>query len=76
MRTGDGHPNFPCHDLLRHAGDPNPRMRRLALDDPESTAAPVERFSRDGHEEVRHRAAADRSRAAIRGRVAQGRSES
>ncbi len=29
-----GHPNFPRHDLLRHADDPNPRMRQLALDDP------------------------------------------
>ncbi|MFH9725397.1 PE-PGRS family protein [Streptomyces sp. NPDC017254] len=54
-----GHPNFPRRDLVRHAGDPDPRMRRLALDDPESTPALVERFSRDGHEEVRHRAAID-----------------
>ncbi|MEV4940437.1 PE-PGRS family protein [Streptomyces zaomyceticus] len=52
-----GHPNFPRHDLLRHADDPDPRMRRLALDDPESTPDLVERFSRDRHEEVRHRAA-------------------
>ncbi|WP_328485256.1 HEAT repeat domain-containing protein [Streptomyces zaomyceticus] len=54
-----GHPNFPRHDLVRHADDPDPRMRRLALDDPESTPELVERFSRDGHEEVRHRAAVD-----------------
>ncbi|MEV7242946.1 PE-PGRS family protein [Streptomyces sp. NPDC093248] len=55
-----GHPNFPRRDLLRHAEDPNPRMRRLALDDPESTDELVERFSRDGDEEVRYRAATDR----------------
>jgi hypothetical protein len=54
-----GHPNFPRHDLLRHADDPNPRMRQLALDDPESTPELVERFSRDPDEEVRYRAAKD-----------------
>lgn len=54
-----GHPNFPRRDLLRYADDPNPRMRRLALDDPDSTAELVERFSRDAHEEVRGRAAGD-----------------
>ncbi|WP_343240102.1 hypothetical protein [Streptomyces sp. SID12488] len=54
-----GHPNFPRRDLLRYADDPNPRMRQLALDDPESTAELVERFSRDSSEEVRLRAAAD-----------------
>ncbi|MET7347348.1 PE-PGRS family protein [Streptomyces mirabilis] len=54
-----GHPNFPRHDLLRHADDPNPRMRQLALDDPESTPELVERFSRDPDDEVRHRAAKD-----------------
>ncbi|NMO34650.1 PE-PGRS family protein [Streptomyces sp. GMY01] len=54
-----GHPNFPRRGLLRHAADPNPRMRRLALDDPESTADLVERFSRDADGEVRRRAAAD-----------------
>ena len=53
------HPNFPRRDLLRHADDPNPRMRQLALDDPESTAELVERFSRDSDEEVRHRATTD-----------------
>ncbi|WP_330461256.1 PE-PGRS family protein [Streptomyces sp. NBC_00820] len=53
------HPNFPRHDLLRHAGDPNARMRQLALDDPESTEELVERFSRDGDAEVRYRAASD-----------------
>ncbi|MFE7326408.1 hypothetical protein ACFU8W_15735 [Streptomyces sp. NPDC057565] len=40
-------------ELLQRAG------RQLALDDPESTADLVERFSRDTHEEVRHRAATD-----------------
>ncbi|MFB7830824.1 PE-PGRS family protein [Streptomyces sp. NPDC056056] len=53
------HPNFPRRGLLRHADDPNPRMRQLALDDPESTVDLVERFSRDSDEEVRLRAAAD-----------------
>ncbi|MFC8359787.1 PE-PGRS family protein [Streptomyces griseorubiginosus] len=54
-----GHPNFPREDLLRYADDPSPRMRRLALDDPRSTADLVEKFSRDPSEEVRHRAALD-----------------
>ncbi|MCX5231518.1 PE-PGRS family protein [Streptomyces sp. NBC_00233] len=54
-----GHPNFPRRDLVRHADDPNPRMRQLALDDPESTVELVERLSRDGNEEVRLRAATD-----------------
>ncbi|PAZ17111.1 PE-PGRS family protein [Streptomyces sp. SA15] len=54
-----GHPNFPRSGLLRHADDPNPRMRRLALDDPESTPELVERLSRDVSEEVRCDAAAD-----------------
>ncbi|MEU5951020.1 PE-PGRS family protein [Streptomyces sp. NPDC047525] len=54
-----GHPNFPRSDLLRHADDTNPRMRQLALDDPQSTPDLVERFSRDPSEEVRYRAATD-----------------
>ncbi|MBO7937467.1 PE-PGRS family protein [Streptomyces sp. S9] len=54
-----GHRNFPRHDLLRYADDPSPRMRRLALDDPDSTAELVERFGRDPAEEVRRRAASD-----------------
>ncbi|MFD9338329.1 PE-PGRS family protein [Streptomyces sp. NPDC060028] len=54
-----GHQNFPRHDLLQYADDPNPRLRQLALDDPESTAELVERFGRDASEEVRRRAAAD-----------------
>lgn len=54
-----GHPNFPRSGLLRYTDDENPRMRRLALDDPESTPELVERFSRDTSEEVRCRAATD-----------------
>ncbi|MFJ7073562.1 PE-PGRS family protein [Streptomyces sp. NPDC098781] len=54
-----GHPNFPRQGLLRYADDPNPRMRRLALDDPLSTPELVERLSRDPSDEVRHRAATD-----------------
>ncbi|WP_225877455.1 PE-PGRS family protein [Streptomyces resistomycificus] len=54
-----GHPNFPRSDLLRYADDPNPRMRRLVLDDPESTPDHVERQSRDSSAEVRYRAATD-----------------
>ncbi|MFF4161530.1 PE-PGRS family protein [Streptomyces sp. NPDC001678] len=53
------HSNFPRHGLLRYADDPDPRMRRLALDDPASSAELVERFSRDGNEEVRLRATED-----------------
>ncbi|EFL22647.1 PE-PGRS family protein [Streptomyces himastatinicus ATCC 53653] len=53
------HPNFPRQGLLRYADDPNPRMRQLALDDPESPTELVERFSRDAHAEVRRRAAKD-----------------
>jgi hypothetical protein len=53
------HPNFPRTDLLRYADDPNPRMRRLAPDDPESTAELVERLARDPSAEVRCRAARD-----------------
>ncbi|MCX5316668.1 hypothetical protein [Streptomyces sp. NBC_00154] len=52
------HPNFPRHDLLRFAQDPEPRIRLLALDDHASDAALVERFSRDPDAQVR-RAAAD-----------------
>lgn len=54
-----GHPNFPRSGLLRYADDPNPRMRQLALDDPESTPELVERFGRDLAAEVRLRAATD-----------------
>ncbi|MFF9014141.1 PE-PGRS family protein [Streptomyces sp. NPDC014870] len=53
------HPNFPRAGLLRYATDPNPRLRRLALDDPESTPELVEAFSRDEAEEVRRDAAED-----------------
>ncbi|MFE9426898.1 hypothetical protein ACFYNO_28485 [Kitasatospora sp. NPDC006697] len=54
-----GHPNFPRDGLLRFAEDPRPRMRELALDDPESTPELVERFARDPAVEVRLRAAGD-----------------
>ncbi|AZM92755.1 hypothetical protein [Streptomyces sp. W1SF4] len=54
-----GHPNFPRTGLLRHADDPVGRMRRLALDDPESTPADVARLARDPEAEVRRRAAED-----------------
>ncbi|MGW6057394.1 PE-PGRS family protein [Streptomyces sp. NPDC055189] len=54
-----GHPNFPRSDLLRYADDANPRMRRLAMDDPESKPELVERLSRDPSEEVRYRAVTD-----------------
>ncbi|MEU9377848.1 PE-PGRS family protein [Streptomyces sp. NPDC048255] len=54
-----GHPNFPRRDLLRYAEDPHPRLRQLALDDPDSTPGLVERFSSDEDPEVRLRAATD-----------------
>ncbi|PNE40458.1 PE-PGRS family protein [Streptomyces noursei] len=53
------HPNFPRHGLLRYATDPKPRLRQLALDDPESTAALAERLRYDPDPEVRLRAATD-----------------
>lgn len=53
------HPNFPQAGLLRHIADPSGRMRRLALDDPESTPAHVARLARDPEAEVRRRAAED-----------------
>ncbi|MEU6146248.1 hypothetical protein ABZ848_38625 [Streptomyces sp. NPDC047081] len=53
------HPNFPRAGLLRHAADPSGRMRRLALEDPESTPADVARLARDPEAEVRRRAAQD-----------------
>ncbi|MEU6164776.1 hypothetical protein [Streptomyces tanashiensis] len=53
------HPNFPRTGLLRYAGDPAGRMRRLVLDDPESTPADVARLARDPEAEVRRRAAED-----------------
>lgn len=53
------HPNFPRTGLLRYAADPSGRMRRLALDDPESTPADVARLARDPEAEVRRRAAQD-----------------
>ncbi|WOX11746.1 hypothetical protein [Streptomyces sp. N50] len=53
------HPNFPRTGLLRYADDPAGRMRRLVLDDPESTPADVARLARDPEPEVRRRAAED-----------------
>lgn len=53
------HPNFPRTGLLRYADDPGGRMRRLALDDPESTPADVAHLARDPEAEVRRRAAED-----------------
>lgn len=53
------HPNFPRTGLLRYAGDPAGRMRRLVLDDPESTPTDVARLARDPEAEVRRRAAED-----------------
>lgn len=53
------HPNFPRAGLLRYADDPSGRMRRLVLDDPESTPADVARLTRDPEAEVRCRAAED-----------------
>ncbi|NXY94165.1 hypothetical protein HYE82_07155 [Streptomyces sp. BR123] len=53
------HPDFPRAGLLRFATDLNPRLRRLALDDPQSTPELVEEFSRDAAEEVRQDVAQD-----------------
>jgi hypothetical protein len=54
------HPDFPRRGTLRHADDPHPRMRQLALDDPDSTAELVERLSHDPDPEVRLAALRDR----------------
>ncbi|WP_424709760.1 PE-PGRS family protein [Kitasatospora acidiphila] len=53
------HPNFPREHTLSHAEHPNPAMRQLALDDPESTPELVEWFSRDPADAVRRRALRD-----------------
>ncbi|MFE2091461.1 PE-PGRS family protein [Streptomyces sp. NPDC059460] len=53
------HPRFPRAGMLRYAADPHPRMRQLALDDPDSTAELVERLSRDPSPEVRRAALQD-----------------
>ncbi|RSS44220.1 hypothetical protein EF912_29245, partial [Streptomyces sp. WAC07061] len=53
------HPNFPRTGLLHYADDPTGRMRRLALDGPESTPADVARLAPDPEAEVRRRAADD-----------------
>ncbi|MEV6162465.1 PE-PGRS family protein [Streptomyces sp. NPDC052052] len=53
------HPRFPRRGVLRFADDPDPRMRQLALDDPQSTPELVDRFSQDDDDTVRLRAATD-----------------
>ncbi|MEU9128326.1 hypothetical protein AB0D08_09495 [Kitasatospora sp. NPDC048540] len=53
------HPNFPRGGLLRLADSPHPRLRLLALDDPASTGALVERLGHDPDAEVRRHAAGD-----------------
>ncbi|MER5374645.1 PE-PGRS family protein [Streptomyces sp. NPDC002553] len=53
------HPDFPRQGAMRHADDPDPRTRKLALLDPESTAELVERFSRDADSGVRRHALCD-----------------
>ena len=53
------HPNFPRQGALRYADDPNPRLRRLGLLDPKSSAELVERFSRDPDSDVRWSALRD-----------------
>ncbi|MFC5663103.1 PE-PGRS family protein [Kitasatospora misakiensis] len=56
------HPNFPRAGSLRFAADPNPLLRRLALDDPaapEDLVELVERFGRDKDAGVRLRALED-----------------
>lgn len=53
------HPNFPREGLLRLSADENPRLRALALDDPDSTPALVEQFSHDSDATVRRSAAQD-----------------
>lgn len=53
------HPNFPREGLLRFADDPNPNLRRLALDDPAATPDVAERLLDDPEPAVRYRAATD-----------------
>ncbi|MGW0933100.1 PE-PGRS family protein [Streptomyces sp. NPDC002644] len=53
------HPNFPREGLLRFADDPNPNLRRLALDDPAATPDVAERLLDDPDPDVRYRAATD-----------------
>ena len=65
-----GHPNFPRTGLLRFAADPDPRLRMLALDDPQSSPAVAEALARDPDGQVRAAAARDRHLpAAIVGRL-------
>lgn len=53
------HPRFPRDGLLRYVADPNPRMRALALADPESTSALAEQLRHDPDPIVRRAAAED-----------------
>ncbi|MFE6870753.1 PE-PGRS family protein [Kitasatospora sp. NPDC057692] len=53
------HPNFPRTGVLRFAADPDPWLRRLALDDPAASAELVERCARDEDGGVRLRALED-----------------
>ncbi|MFI8456997.1 hypothetical protein [Kitasatospora sp. NPDC085464] len=53
------HPNFPREGLRRHADDPRPRVRLLALDDPAAPPALAARLAADPDREVRTRAAED-----------------
>ncbi|MBF9069089.1 hypothetical protein [Streptacidiphilus fuscans] len=53
------HPNFPRDGLLRFLEDPNPRLRALALDDPDSSAVHADRLSLDPDPIVRRAAAED-----------------
>jgi len=52
-------PNFPRDRLAEFAGSPDPQLRRLAMVDPTTPAATIERLSHDPHEDVRADAAAD-----------------
>jgi len=53
------HPNFPRQGTLRHADDPDPNVRGLALLDPQASPELVERFSRDPDSGVRWQALRD-----------------
>ncbi|WP_404870693.1 hypothetical protein ACI1MP_36835 [Kitasatospora griseola] len=53
------HPNFPRDGLRRHAHDPRPRFRLLALDDPAAPTALAVLLAADPDPAVRARAAED-----------------
>ncbi|MFJ5234910.1 hypothetical protein ACIQBJ_34105 [Kitasatospora sp. NPDC088391] len=53
------HPRFPRDGLRRLADDPRPRVRLLALDDPDAPAELAVRLAADPDPEVRARAAED-----------------